>query len=177
MDLSKSQSGPQSITQFELCESDPKISRKCFNIFMCVACKNNIHPENETAWKQKNSDIKQIEIRDDRGRTTSDIRDGPASVDCDLLMCVTCKNNIHPKIKTVGEHRIIPIKDIGKAPAASKDVGSKISLSRSMDGIEDKCMVVVMDHGEYHQKKYVEDKIKGIAFPTRNSGTSKYNEL
>ncbi|CAG2255278.1 RAB33A [Mytilus edulis] len=85
MDLSKSQSGPQSITQFELCESDPKISRKCFNIFMCVACKNNIHPENETAWKQKNSDIKQIEIRDDRGRTTSDIRDGPASVDVSVV--------------------------------------------------------------------------------------------
>lgn len=83
MDLSKSQSGPQSTTQFELCESDPKISRKCFNIFMCIACKNNIHPENETAWKQKNSDIKQI--RDYRGRTTSDIRDGPASVDVSVV--------------------------------------------------------------------------------------------
>ena len=46
-----------------------------------------------------------------------------------------------------------------------------------MDGKEDKCMVVVMDHGEYHQKLYVEDKIKGITFPTRISGTSKCNEL
>lgn len=45
-------------------------------------------------------------------------------LECDLLMCNVCKNNIHPKIKIAGEHKILDIKDIGKTAAPSKDIGS-----------------------------------------------------
>ncbi|VDI07046.1 Hypothetical predicted protein [Mytilus galloprovincialis] len=34
-------------------------------------------------------------------------------LECDLLMCSSCKNNVHPKIKTAKEHRVIDIKDNG----------------------------------------------------------------
>lgn len=34
-------------------------------------------------------------------------------LECDLLMCSSCKNNVHPKIKTAKEHMIIGIKEIG----------------------------------------------------------------
>ncbi|XP_071133011.1 uncharacterized protein [Mytilus edulis] len=42
-------------------------------------------------------------------------------LECDLLMCSSCKNNIHPKFKTAGEHRIIAIKDIDSTSSLSKD--------------------------------------------------------
>ncbi|XP_071177828.1 uncharacterized protein [Mytilus edulis] len=46
--------------------------------------------------------------------------------ECDLLMCCVCKNNIHPKIKTTKEHRIVAIKDIGNSPSV---VPSKIDMT------------------------------------------------
>ncbi|XP_063397238.1 uncharacterized protein LOC134681527 [Mytilus trossulus] len=47
-------------------------------------------------------------------------------LECDLLMCSACKNNIHTKIKTAGEHRILAIKDIGSSPSS---VPSKIDMA------------------------------------------------
>ncbi|XP_071177824.1 uncharacterized protein [Mytilus edulis] len=52
-------------------------------------------------------------------------------LECDLLMCSACKNNIHPKFKSAGEHRIISIKDIGSKSSPGKYIGC--SSPSSMD--------------------------------------------
>lgn len=49
-------------------------------------------------------------------------------LECDLLMCSTCKNNVHPKIKTAKEHRIIDIKEIGLCDEKSTTNESKVSV-------------------------------------------------
>ncbi|VDH92215.1 Hypothetical predicted protein [Mytilus galloprovincialis] len=47
-------------------------------------------------------------------------------LECDLLMCNSCKNNVHSKFKTEKEHRVIDIKEIGLcdnkgAPASNEN--------------------------------------------------------
>ncbi|VDI34490.1 Hypothetical predicted protein [Mytilus galloprovincialis] len=57
-------------------------------------------------------------------------------LECDLLMCSACKNNIHPKIKTAGEHRIVAIKDIKKISSPSRDIGSTSPSSKDTANVD-----------------------------------------
>ncbi|VDI63346.1 Hypothetical predicted protein [Mytilus galloprovincialis] len=57
-------------------------------------------------------------------------------LECDLLMCNACKNNIHPKIKTAGEHMILDFKDIGKISSPSKNIGSTSPSSKDPANID-----------------------------------------
>ncbi|XP_071177826.1 uncharacterized protein [Mytilus edulis] len=57
-------------------------------------------------------------------------------LECDLLMCSACKNNIHPKFKTAGEHRIISIKDIGSISSPGKDISSTSPSSKDSTNVD-----------------------------------------
>ncbi|XP_071151199.1 uncharacterized protein [Mytilus edulis] len=57
-------------------------------------------------------------------------------VECELLMCSLCKNNIHPKIKTAGEHRIISIKDIGNTLLSNKGIGSTPGSTKDCTNVD-----------------------------------------
>ncbi|VDI63348.1 Hypothetical predicted protein [Mytilus galloprovincialis] len=57
-------------------------------------------------------------------------------LECDLLMCSVCKNNIHPKIKTAGKHKIISIKDILSPASPNKDAGSTSPSSKDSANVD-----------------------------------------
>ncbi|VDI08901.1 Hypothetical predicted protein [Mytilus galloprovincialis] len=87
-------------------------------------------------------------------------------LECDLLMCSACKNNVHPTIKTAGKHRIIHINDIGKISTPSKNTGcissSSNDLGRTLGSTED-CSSVDMTVVEEHQTKIKEVSQLAIA--------------
>ncbi|VDI20225.1 Hypothetical predicted protein [Mytilus galloprovincialis] len=68
-------------------------------------------------------------------------------VDCDLLMCIQCKNNIHNKIRTERQHSIIDIKEVTyvshQAPATDVNITSDKKYSTRMDYI--RCLAVSLD--------------------------------
>lgn len=75
-------------------------------------------------------------------------------LECDLLMCSECEHNIHPKIKTAGEHRIMAINDVGSTPPPpNKDIVNTSSLNKDYANVE---LTVV---GEY------QTKLKGVFSP------------
>lgn len=51
-------------------------------------------------------------------------------------MCSACKTNIHPKIKTDREHRIIAIKDIGNTLLSNKGVGSTPGSTKDFTNVD-----------------------------------------
>ncbi|VDI09253.1 protein fantom [Mytilus galloprovincialis] len=47
-------------------------------------------------------------------------------VDCDILLCSSCKEKIHKKLKSADKHKILSIQDIGKNTSTAKRVNSNI---------------------------------------------------
>ncbi|CAG2197423.1 RPGRIP1L [Mytilus edulis] len=47
-------------------------------------------------------------------------------VDCDILLCSSCKEKIHKKLKSADKHKILSIQDIGKNSSTAKKVNSNI---------------------------------------------------
>ncbi|XP_063406020.1 uncharacterized protein LOC134689979 [Mytilus trossulus] len=43
-------------------------------------------------------------------------------VDCDILLCISCKEKIHKKLKSTDKHKILSIQDIGKNTSTAKRV-------------------------------------------------------
>lgn len=67
--------------------------------------------------------------------------------ECDLLMCNECNSNIHPKIKTTGEHKIVAIKDIGCSPSV---VPSKVDMTlvkTYTTKLEEVCVLAISSDG------------------------------
>ncbi|VDI30062.1 Hypothetical predicted protein [Mytilus galloprovincialis] len=80
-------------------------------------------------------------------------------LECDLLMCSACKNDIHPKIKTATEHRIIHIKDIGKTSIPRTNIGSASSSNKDNNQTSDpskECTNVHVTVVEEYQTKIKE---------------------